>query len=175
MTDDLMERARQAIEAEESARLDAKAEEIASADERTRLEAEKEAKRQHARDTAAQALDAPAVALGGVAKRFDAAVSALVALAEAAELRNRTIQQQAALVQAADVPENRGRGGNAVELDGRVHSVNDARSAELLARALAVAANEKATPGNGLATLVSDLLKHTGPLHRLTPVERAQR
>ncbi|GFH35450.1 hypothetical protein [Streptomyces pacificus] len=175
MTDDLMTRARQAIEAEESARLDSKAEEIASADERARLQAEKEAKRQHARDTATQALNAPAVALGGVAKRFDAAVSALVALAEAAELRNRTIQQQAALVQAADVPENQGRGSNSVELGGRVHSVRDARPAELLARALAVAASEAATPDNGVKSLASDLLPHSGPLHRLTPVERAQR
>ena len=175
MTDDLMERARQAIEAEESARLNVKAEEIASADERARLRVEKETKRQHARDTAAKALNAPAVALGGVAKKFDAAVSALVALAEAAELRNRTIRQQAALMQGADVPENQGRGGNAVELDGEVHSVRDARSPELLARALAVAASEQATPENGLASLASDLLKHSGPLHRLTPVERAQR
>ncbi|MFC7825618.1 hypothetical protein [Streptomyces sp. NPDC057375] len=175
MTDDLLTRARQAIEAEETARLQAKAGELASADERARLQAEAEAKHQHARDTATKALNAPAVALGGVAKKFDAAVAALVALAQAADLRNRTIQQQAALLTAADVPEQRGRGGNAVEVDGQVHSVRDAKAVELLARAVALAANEVATPTNGLKSLASDLLPYSGPLARLTPVEHAER
>jgi hypothetical protein len=157
MTDDLMTRARQAIEDEEAARLRAKADELATGDERARLQAEAEAKAQHARDIAAQAMNAPAVTLGGVAKRFDAAVSALVALAQAAELRNRTIQQQAALLVAAEVPEAQARGGNSVELGDEVHST------------------EVATADNGLKSLAGDLLGQSGPLGRLTPVERAQR
>ncbi|MFI2634741.1 hypothetical protein ACH5A2_30815 [Streptomyces collinus] len=175
MTDDLMTRARQALADEEAARLRAKADELATGDERARLQTEAEAKRQHARDTAAKALNAPAVALGTVAQKFDAAVAALVALAEAAELRHRTIQQQAALLIAAHVPEARARGGNSVELDGELHSVRDAKPDELLARAVALAAREVGTADNGLRSLASDLLPHSGPLARLTPVERAHR
>lgn len=139
------------------------------------MEAEKEAKREHARKTAAKALNAPAAALGTVARKFDAAVSALVELAEAAELRNRTIRQQAALLAAADVPGAGASGGSSVELDGQIHSVHDARVVELLARAAALASNEVGTPDNGTGALASRLLSHSGPLHRLTPVERARR
>ncbi|WP_031103433.1 hypothetical protein [Streptomyces sp. NRRL S-146] len=175
MTDDLMTRARQALADEEAARLHAKADELATGDERARLQAEQEDKHQRARDAAAQALNAPAVALRGVAQKFDAAVAALVELAQAAELRQRTVAQQAALLVAADVPEQRARGGNAVELDGQIHSVRDAKSVELLARAVALAAKEVGTADNGLKSLASDLLPHSGPLARLTTVERAER
>ncbi|MFI1418963.1 hypothetical protein ACH4VX_13380 [Streptomyces sp. NPDC020731] len=175
MTDDLMTRARQAIEAEETARLEAKAAELASADDRARLQAEQEARRQQARETATKALNAPGVTLPDLARQFDTAVAALVELAKAADQRNRVIQEQATALAAADVFGASSRGGSAVDLDGEIHSIRDAKPAELLARAVAVAASEVGTPGNGLKQLASDLLPHSGPLARRTAVERAQR
>lgn len=170
-TNDVMTRARQALAGEEAARLEAKAAELATADERARREAEKEAKRQQATAAAADAL--AGVSLPKLAEKFDAAVAALVELAQAAEHRNRTIQQQAALLTAADVPENRGRGGNGLVLNGETHSTSDLR--ELLARAAALAANQVGTPANGVQGLASGLLPYSGPLFRTTPVERVRR
>ncbi|MFD9118849.1 hypothetical protein [Streptomyces bottropensis] len=175
MTDDLMTRARQAIEAEETARLEAKATELATVDERARLEAEKEVKRQEARETAAKALNTQAVTLSAVARKFDTAVMALVELAKAADRRNHVIQEQAALMAAADVPEAKGCGGETVVVGGEIHGTRDTKLDVLLARAVALAANEVGTPGNGLRQLITNLNPQSGPLGRTTGVERAQR
>ncbi|WEH15016.1 hypothetical protein [Streptomyces sp. VNUA24] len=175
MTDDLMIRARQALADEESARLLAKAEELASGDERARLEDAQKAKQAHARETAAVALNTKGITLPDLARQFDAAVTALVELAQAADRRNRTIEQQAVLMAAADAPEAQGRGGGSVVLGDEIHSIRDAKPTELLARALAVAASEVGTRDNGGSSLVTSLLAYSGPLARLTAVERAQR
>lgn len=175
MNDDLMTRARQALADEQAAHLEAKAGELATADERARLAAEQEARQAHARDAATKALNTKGVTLPDVARKFDAAVSALVALAESANLRNRTIRQQSAILSAAQVPEHVSSGGNVVRFGDERHSIKDAQPAELLARALAVACSEVATSDNGVKVLASDLTAHSGPLGRLTPVERAQR
>ncbi|MET9564292.1 MULTISPECIES: hypothetical protein [Streptomyces] len=172
---DLMQLARQAIEDEDNDRLNAKAAELATADERARLEAEQEAKRAHAREVATKALNAKGVTLPDVARKFDAAVAALVALAESADLRNRTIRQQSAVLTSVGAVEQAGSGGNTVYLNGERHSIQDAKVAELMARALAVSANEVTTSDNGLRNLASVLGAHSGPLHRLTAVERAAR
>lgn len=175
MTEELMTRARLAIEAEEAARLEAKATELATADERARLEAEQEARREEVRAAASQALSDPAISLAALAKKFDAAVAALVDLVEAAEARNLVIRQQAVALGAADVQGNRSHGGNGLVLDGEGYSIRDAKPAELVARTVAVAANEVGTPDNGLRQLASDVLPHSGPLGRATAVERARR
>lgn len=155
---ELMQLARQAIEDEDTARLNAKAEELATADERARQAAAKEARTEELKAAAEEAMSAEGVTLSDLARKFDAAVAALADLANAACTRNEVIGRHAAGIQAAGLRE-----------------AERTPAPELLARATAVAANEVATPANGLGRLASSLLAHSGPLHRLTAVERAAR
>ncbi|MER6190564.1 hypothetical protein [Streptomyces cyaneofuscatus] len=107
---------------------------------------------------ATEAVNAEGVTLPDIARKFDAAVAALADLANAACTRNDVIVRHSVGIQAA--------------------GLRDATSTpprELLARALATAINQVGTPGNGLNQLASGLLAHSGPLHRLTAVERAAR
>ncbi|SFL04848.1 hypothetical protein [Streptomyces pini] len=158
MNADPMTRARQAIEAEEAARLEAKAEEIAAADERARQAAEREAQREKLKADAEAAMTAEGITLPDLARKFDAAVAALADLARAACNRNEVIRQHAAGLEAAQLP-----------------NAQRTPAPELLARAVVVAASEVGTVDNGLNRLASDLRAHSGPLARLTPVERADR
>ncbi|MFH9759735.1 hypothetical protein ACH4MJ_29980 [Streptomyces anulatus] len=155
---ELMQLARQAIEDEDTARLNAKAEELATADERARQAAAKEARTEELKAAAEEAMSAEGVTLPDIARKFDAAVTALADLANAACTRNEVIGRHASGIQAAGLRE-----------------AERTPAPEVLARALALAANQVATPENGLKNLASSLLAHSGPLHRLTAVERAAR
>ena len=155
---ELMELARQAIQDEDTARLNAKATELATADERARQAAAKEAHVARLMLAAEEAMSAEGVTLSDLARKFDAAVAALADLANAACTRNEVIGRHASGIQAAGLRE-----------------AERTPAPEALARALALAANQVATPENGLKNLASSLLAHSGPLHRLTAVERAAR
>ncbi len=155
---ELMELARQAIKDEDSARLNAKAAELATADEAARLAAAKEARTEELKAAAEEAMNAEGVTLSDIARKFDTAVAALADLANAACVRNEVIGRHAAGIQAAGLRE-----------------AERTPAPELLARALALAANQVATPGNGLKNLASGVLAYSGPLHRATAVERAAR
>ncbi|CAM5548563.1 hypothetical protein I6J39_26430 [Streptomyces californicus] len=155
---ELMELARQAIKDEDSARLNAKAAELATADEAARLAAAKEAHTEELKAAAEEAMNAEGVTLSDLARKFDAAVAALADLATAACTRNEVIGRHASGIQAAGLRE-----------------AERTPAPELLARALALAANQVATPGNGLKNLASGVLAYSGPLHRATAVERAAR
>lgn len=155
---ELMQLARQAIEDEDSARLNAKAAELATAEESARQAAEKEAHVARLMAAADEAMSAEGVTLSDIARKFDAAVAALADLARAACTRNEVIGRHASGIQAAGLRE-----------------AERTPAPEVLARALALAANQVATPGNGLKNLASGVLAHSGPLHRRTAVERAAR
>ncbi|MER7695569.1 hypothetical protein [Streptomyces sp. NPDC096095] len=155
---ELMQLARQAIADEDSARLNAKAAELATADEANRLAAAKEARTEELKVAAEEAMNAEGVTLPDIARKFDAAVAALADLARAACARNDVIGRHASGIQAAGLRE-----------------AERTPAPETLARALALAANQVATPGNGLKNLASGVLSYSGPLHRLTAVERAAR
>ncbi|WP_328719150.1 hypothetical protein OHT52_06305 [Streptomyces sp. NBC_00247] len=156
--EDLMQLARQAIEDGDTDWLNAKAAELAAADELAKEAAAKEAHRQAVKAAAEEAIRAEGVTLPDLGRKFDAAVAALVELARGACARNEVIRQHApgiqtvGLVDAAPTP-----------------------ARELLARAVAVAASEVGTPDNGLNQLASGVGKYSGPLHRQTPVELAVR
>ncbi|MER6157532.1 hypothetical protein ABT147_18605 [Streptomyces sp. NPDC001868] len=152
-TDDLMSRARQVLADEESARLQAKATELATADERARLEAERQTQREKLRAEAEAALSAEGVTLPDLANKFDATVAALADLAEAACTRNALVRQHAtALPNAQRIPER-----------------------ELLARATAQAASKVCGREPDLGRLITSLNADGGPLWRTTAVENARR
>ncbi|MGW7281760.1 hypothetical protein ACWGIV_26385 [Streptomyces sp. NPDC054844] len=157
-TDDLMNRARQALADEEAARLEAKAAELATDDERARLEAEQQARREKLKADAEAALSAEGVTLPDLADKFDAAVAALVDLAGAACTRNDLIRQHAPALAMAQVPD-----------------AQRTPARELLARATALAASKVRTRDSDLGRLITTLNADGGPLPRTTPVERARR
>ncbi|QDI68789.1 hypothetical protein CD934_08900 [Streptomyces calvus] len=157
-TDDLMTRARQALADEEADRLQAKAAELATDDERARLEAEQQARREKLKADAEAALLAEGVTLPDLADKFDAAVAVLVDLAEAACTRNNLIRQHAAGLAAAQLPD-----------------AQRTPARELLARATAQAASKVRTRDSDLGRLITSLNADGGPLSRTTPVERARR
>ncbi|MBL3665642.1 hypothetical protein JL475_06425 [Streptomyces sp. M2CJ-2] len=158
-TDDLMTRARQALADEESARLQAKADELATADERARLQAERQAQREKAKADAEVALSAEGVTLPDLADKLDDAVAALVDLAEAACNRNEVIRQHAAGLQAAQLPD-----------------AQRTSAGLMLARAAILAAAKiQRRDDADLRRLLTDLTSITGPLSRSTVVERARR
>ncbi|CAM5527081.1 hypothetical protein SMICM304S_05515 [Streptomyces microflavus] len=100
---DLMQLARQAIEDEDTARLNAKAAELATADEAARLAAAKEARTEELKAAAEEAMNAEGVTLSDLARKFDTAVAALADLANAACTRNEVIGRHAAGIQAAEL------------------------------------------------------------------------
>lgn len=172
MTNDLENRVEQAIAEEEQRRRVAKAAEIVAEDAAIRKAAERKARQDQARDEVKAMMAAADVTLEHVATKFDAAVSALADLAQAALHRNRTID-------AANTKLKSARAGevylNQVEADGVLHHVNDAPPRVLLARALMVVAQAEGTSANGFDQLTTDLTRLGGPLHRRTKVEEIRR
>ncbi|GAA2246519.1 hypothetical protein GCM10010145_11970 [Streptomyces ruber] len=157
-TDNLITRARLAIEAEEKARVVAKAAELAEADKHAESVAERQAQHDQLKADAEAALSAEGVTLPELADLFDAAVAALAALAEGACTRNDLIGQHAAGLALAKLP-------NAERTPVR----------ELLARATAQAAEQVRGRDTDLGRLITSLNADGGPLWRITPVERARR
>ncbi|MEU3599533.1 hypothetical protein ABZ714_12525 [Streptomyces sp. NPDC006798] len=174
MNDDLMTRAEQAIADEEHARKVAKARELLADDEAAQKAAALKARQDQTRAEVKAMVEADDVTLEHVAAKFDAAVSALAELAQAALHRERVIYAANHKMQGAQLPEARGRTSE-VQADGVVHHVNDAPPRVLLARALVLVAQAEGTPNNGFDALATDLTRIAGPVHRRTKVEEIRR
>ncbi|AVH95235.1 hypothetical protein C5L38_09245 [Streptomyces sp. WAC00288] len=174
MNDDLMGRAAAALADEDHARQLAKARELLAADEKAQKAADLKARQDQTRAEVKAMMAANDVTLEHVASKFDAAVAALAALAQAASHREATIYAANMKMQSAQLPEARGRTSD-VTMDGEVHHVNDAPPRVLLARALAIAASAEGTSNNGFDALVTDLTRLAGPLRRTTKAEEIRR
>ncbi|MER7509982.1 hypothetical protein ABTX82_16775 [Streptomyces lavendulae] len=172
MTDDLMTRARQALANEDAERLADKARQIAAADEDARLAEEAQRRRDQALADAVAALAADGVNLTSLARKFDAAVAALMDLIRSADSRNAEIRSRAAALLAAGCSEHVFSWGDAIEIGDDRWTVIDAEPAELAARALALAAGDSLSVHG--ANIVNLLAPASGPLQRLTAVERAR-
>jgi len=174
MNDSLMDRAAAAIADEEHARQVAKAKELLAADEQAQKAAALKARQDETRAEVKAMIEAEDVTLEHIAAKFDAAVFALADLAQAALRRDRTIHAANLKMQGAQLPEVRGVTGQ-IEIDGRVHHVDDAPPRVLLARALVTVAQAEGTSNNGFDQLVTDLTRVAGPHYRPTKVEKIRR